>query len=123
MNSPMLTSTVKVQDAILLARSAKIYVTMLLPIPNLCPDRCVFTSRVTLPEISSAEGSFHNTGVEISPSIFTRISDGQSAIVGGIVSSVIKNNGDGDEDEDEDEHEHEDEHLMYVLLLIIVQVI
>ena len=75
-------------DAILFDESAKIYMTVVDPTLNICPEEWVLTSRVTLPDSSTAVGSLQNTAVaEFKFSAIDVISDdGQFVIFGALVS-------------------------------------
>ena len=74
----------------LFEESANMYMTVVDPTLNMCPDECVFTSRVTLLDSSTAVGSTQDTVVaESELSCISKVIsvEGQLMIVGGIVSS------------------------------------
>ena len=70
------------------------YITVVVPALNCCPEVCVFTSSVTLPDLSAAVGSIQDTkvaGFDLS-AIEEVISDGgQFTMVGAFVSSSVIN--------------------------------
>ena len=81
-------------DAILFDESAKMYITVVVPALNCCPEVCVFTSSVTLPDLSAAVGSIQDTEVvECDLSAIAEVisDDGQFTMVGALVSSTVIN--------------------------------
>ena len=83
------TVTSKVHDAMLFEASANMYITVVEPTLNICPDECVFTIRVTLSDSSTAVGSVQDTmAAEYVLSFISEVisDEGQFTIVGGIAS-------------------------------------
>ena len=81
-------------DAILFDESAKMYITVVDPTLNGCPEECVFTSSVTLPDLSAAVGSIQDTEVdecELCAIAEVISDDGQFTMVGALVSFSVIN--------------------------------
>ena len=86
---PGLIETTKLQIAVFCEKSSNMYTTLEEPMANKSPGEWVCSSRLTFPERSMAEGSFHVTMLPTDPtSMLDDISDGQSKILGGRWSTI-----------------------------------
>ena len=86
-----MTVTSKVHDTILFEESVNIYITVVDPTLNICPEEWVLTSRVALPDSSTAVGSVQDTVTESELSSISEVTSeaGQFIIFGALLSSEI----------------------------------
>ena len=81
--------TQKLQVATLIDESTKTYDTDVFPTTKKSPEECVLISRESLPDASTAEGSFQVIMDPYDPdSMVLSILDGQSKISGDFVSTI-----------------------------------
>ncbi len=93
--SPSVTVTSNVYVASFPVGSTNLYVTGVVPIVKNCPGECVLLAKVTVPELSVADGSSHCTvvprpGVLHSISTFLPAPVDGGVITGGTSSTTLK---------------------------------